>query len=96
MRWMLRLSVWPRLTLMRCVPGSGWCWLLERVERVRRRLPALEHPLINSLARQATPEEFGGKLSHAIAEWTLTSRAEADLVKKGNQFRPEKLAGLAD
>jgi hypothetical protein len=51
--------------------------LLERCERVRRRLPALEHPLINSLARQATAEELGGKLSHAIAEWTLISRAEA-------------------
>jgi len=51
--------------------------LLERCERVRRRLPAVEHPLINSLARQATAEELGGKLSHAIAEWTLISRAEA-------------------
>ncbi len=51
--------------------------LLERCERVRRRLPAVEHPLINSLARQATPEELGGKLSHAVAEWTLISRAEA-------------------
>jgi hypothetical protein len=51
--------------------------LLERCERVRRRLPAIEHPLINQLARQATPEELGGKLSHAVAEWTLTSRAEA-------------------
>jgi hypothetical protein len=40
-------------------------------------LPAIEHPLINNLARQATAEELGGKLSHAIAEWTLTSRAEA-------------------
>ncbi|MGB8390395.1 13E12 repeat family protein, partial [Mycobacterium sp.] len=51
--------------------------LLERCERVRRRIPTVEHPLINSLARQATPEELGGKLSHAIAEWTLISRAEA-------------------
>ena len=51
--------------------------LLERCERIRRRLPAVEHPLINQLARQATPEELGGKLSHAIAEWTLISRAEA-------------------
>ncbi len=50
---------------------------LERYERLRRRIPAAEHPLINSLARQATPEELGGKLSHAIAEWTLISRAEA-------------------
>ncbi len=51
--------------------------LLERCERVRRRLPAVEHPLINQLARQATPEELGGKLSHAIAEWALISRGEA-------------------
>ena len=51
--------------------------LLERCERVRRRLPTVEHPLINQLARQATPEELGGKLSHAVAEWTLSTRAEA-------------------
>jgi hypothetical protein len=51
--------------------------LLERCERIRRRLPVVEHPLINQLSRQATPEELGGKLSHAIAEWTLISRAEA-------------------
>src|ERR1700758_4719706 len=51
--------------------------LLERFERLRRRLPAAEHPLINAVARQATPEELGGKLSHAIAESTLISRADA-------------------
>ncbi|BBZ73052.1 HNH endonuclease signature motif containing protein [Mycobacterium paraseoulense] len=51
--------------------------MLERCEKVRRQLPALEHPLINSLARQATPEELGGTVSHAIAEATLISRAEA-------------------
>ena len=51
--------------------------LLERCERVRRRIPAVEHRLINSVARQATAEELGGKVSHAIAEWTLISRAEA-------------------
>src|ERR1700760_4078964 len=51
--------------------------LLERYEKVRRRLSAGEHPLINQLQQEATPEELGGKLSHAIAEWTLTSRAEA-------------------
>ena len=51
--------------------------LLERCERVRRRLPAVEHPLLNQLARQATAEELGGKLSHAVAEWTLSTRAEA-------------------
>jgi hypothetical protein len=51
--------------------------LLERCERVRRRLPSLEHGPINQLGRQATAEELGGKLSHALAEWTLISRAEA-------------------
>jgi len=51
--------------------------LLQRCEKVRRRLPAAEHPLINQLVHQASPEELGGKLSHAIGEWTLISRAEA-------------------
>jgi hypothetical protein len=51
--------------------------LLRECEKIRRRLPAVEHPLINGLARQATAEELGGKLSHAIAEATLISRAEA-------------------
>jgi Domain of unknown function (DUF222) len=51
--------------------------LLESIEGARRRLPAAEHASINHLARQATPEELGGKLSHALAEWMLISRAEA-------------------
>ena len=51
--------------------------LLERCERVRRRLPSVEHPLINVLARQATPEELGAKLSHVLADCTLIGRAEA-------------------
>ncbi|WP_342228668.1 HNH endonuclease [Mycobacterium avium subsp. hominissuis] len=51
--------------------------LLNRCERLRRRLPAVEHPLINALARDASPAELGGRLSHAIAEATLISRAEA-------------------
>ncbi|OBK52564.1 HNH endonuclease signature motif containing protein [Mycobacterium sp. 1081908.1] len=51
--------------------------LLERFERWRRRIPAFEHPVINAVARQATAEELGGKLSHAIAEATLITRAEA-------------------
>jgi hypothetical protein len=50
---------------------------LARYEQVRRRLSAGEHPLINQLAREATPAEIGGKVSHAIADWTLISRAEA-------------------
>jgi hypothetical protein len=54
-----------------------WLAWLERCERLRRRIPSLEHRPINHLARQATAEELGGKLSHAIAEWTLISRPEA-------------------
>jgi Domain of unknown function (DUF222) len=54
-----------------------WLTLLEHSESWRRCIPAIEHPVINALARQATPEELGGKLSHAIAESTLISRAEA-------------------
>lgn len=54
-----------------------WLVLLGRCEKVRRRLPVAEHQLINNLARQASAEELGGKLSHAIADWALTSRTEA-------------------
>jgi hypothetical protein len=32
--------------------------------------------MINVLARQATPEELGGKLSHVLADCTLTSRVK--------------------
>ncbi|WAC90475.1 HNH endonuclease signature motif containing protein [Mycobacterium sp. Aquia_213] len=51
--------------------------LLRRYERARRRLDAGEHQLINQLAQEATPQELGGRLSHAIADATLISRAEA-------------------
>lgn len=51
--------------------------IVQRCERVRRLLPAIEHPMLNALARDATPEELGGKLTHAIAEHTRISRAEA-------------------
>jgi len=81
--------------------------LLERCERLRRRIPSVEHPLINSLARQATPEELGGTLSHAVAEWTLISRAEASRrVREATDLGPRRgltgeplqpiLAGTAD
>lgn len=33
-----------------------WLVLLERCERVCRRFPVMEHPRINSLARQSIPE----------------------------------------
>ncbi|GAB1811011.1 HNH endonuclease signature motif containing protein [Mycobacterium sp. MUNTM1] len=63
--------------------------LLERCEKVRRRLPAVEHPLINSLARQASSEELSGTLSHAIAETTLISRAEASRrIKEARDLGP--------
>ncbi|MGD1170585.1 HNH endonuclease signature motif containing protein [Mycobacterium seoulense] len=65
--------------------------MLERCEKVRRQLPAIEHPLINSLGRQATPEELGGTLSHAIAEATLISRAEASRrVKEAADLGPRR------
>ncbi|HTM84118.1 MAG TPA: DUF222 domain-containing protein, partial [Mycobacterium sp.] len=41
--------------------------LLERCERLRRRLPAVEHPLINQLGADADPAELGGKLPWALA-----------------------------
>ena len=65
--------------------------LVERVERVRRRLPAAEHPLINQLARLATAEELGGKLSHAIAEWALIDAKEAGRrIKEAAELGPRR------
>jgi len=51
--------------------------MLERCERVRRQLPAVEHPLINGIAEQADAAELGGKLSFALAERLRITRAEA-------------------
>ncbi|GFG96560.1 HNH endonuclease signature motif containing protein [Mycobacterium timonense] len=51
--------------------------VLERCERLRRRLPVIEHPLLNSLARQVPSQELGAGLSHALVERTLISRNEA-------------------
>ncbi|WP_120313393.1 DUF222 domain-containing protein, partial [Mycobacterium mantenii] len=63
--------------------------MLERCEKVRRRLPAIEHPLINSLARQAPSEELGGSVVHAIAEATLISRPEASRrIKEARDLGP--------
>ncbi|MEE2853571.1 MAG: HNH endonuclease signature motif containing protein [Actinomycetota bacterium] len=50
---------------------------LRRCEKQRRRIPAVEHPLINSLARQAPSVDLGGTVVHALAEATLISRTEA-------------------
>lgn len=51
--------------------------VLQRCERVRRRLPAAEHPLINQIAAQADSTELGGKLPSALADRLLITRAEA-------------------
>ena len=49
--------------------------LLHRLERVRRRLPAVEHGLINQLRQQASPTELGGSLTHGLANRLLITRA---------------------
>ncbi|ORW04577.1 13E12 repeat family protein [Mycobacterium kyorinense] len=51
--------------------------LLERCETVRRRLPAIEHPLVNQLAEQASETELGGTLRFALAERLRITPAEA-------------------
>jgi Domain of unknown function (DUF222)/HNH endonuclease len=51
--------------------------MLERCERFRRCLPALEHPLINQVGAQADATELGGKLSQALASRLRISRGEA-------------------
>jgi hypothetical protein len=52
--------------------------LLERLERVRRRLPSAEHRLINQLRQQAAPAELGGGLARGLANRLLITRAEAN------------------
>src|SRR5271170_3695277 len=51
--------------------------VLERWEQMRRWQPAIEHPVINQLAREADPTELGGKLAPALAARLRISRAEA-------------------
>jgi hypothetical protein len=51
--------------------------ILERCEKLRRCLPAVEHPLINQLAAQATNDELGGTLSQALANRLRISRGDA-------------------
>ncbi|MBO0863860.1 MAG: HNH endonuclease [Mycobacterium sp.] len=51
--------------------------MLERCERVRRQLPAVEHPLINEVAEGVDATELGGKLPFALAERLRITRAEA-------------------
>ena len=51
--------------------------LLATCEKVRRLLPAVEHPLINQLSEQADEAELGGKLGAALANRLRITRAEA-------------------
>src|ERR1700744_1060510 len=51
--------------------------LWQTCEKLRRLLPAVEHPLINQLTAQADATELGGKLSAALADRLRISRAEA-------------------
>jgi hypothetical protein len=51
--------------------------LLQRCEKMRRRLPAIEHPLINQVGAQADATELGGTLGSALANRLLITRAEA-------------------
>ena len=51
--------------------------LLQRCEKFRRFLPAVEHPLINQIGAQADANELGGKLPSALANRLLITRAEA-------------------
>ncbi|ASL17129.1 HNH endonuclease signature motif containing protein [Mycobacterium intracellulare] len=63
--------------------------VLERCERLRRRIPVIEHPLLNSLARQAPSQELGGGLAHALTERTLISRHEASRrIKEARDLGP--------
>jgi hypothetical protein len=51
--------------------------LLELLEHETRRLRVPGHELINQIAGQATPEELGGKVSHALADRLRITRGEA-------------------
>ena len=51
--------------------------VLERLERVARRLRVPGHALINQLAEQANEEELGGKLRDALANRLRISPVEA-------------------
>ena len=51
--------------------------MLARCETFRRRLPALEHPLINQISGQADTTELGGTLAAALADRLRITRADA-------------------
>lgn len=50
--------------------------LLGRCEKLRRRLPAVEHPLVNQIAT-AEPGEIGGKPAWVLADALGITRGEA-------------------
>jgi hypothetical protein len=51
--------------------------MLQLCEKIRRQLPAVEHPLINQIGEQADATELGGKLPGALANRLRITRAEA-------------------
>ena len=51
--------------------------MLERLERVARKLPVPQHAVINQLAEQADETELGGRLPHALADRLRITRADA-------------------
>ena len=58
--------------------------VLERCERIRRWLPAIEHPVINQLSDQADPAEVGGKLAQ---RWP-TGCASPEPKRRGASTKP--------
>ncbi|GFG96097.1 HNH endonuclease signature motif containing protein [Mycobacterium timonense] len=63
--------------------------VLERCEKLRRRLPAIEHPLLNSLVRQAPTQELGAALPQALADRILIRRTEASRrIKEARDLGP--------
>ncbi|SRX94089.1 hypothetical protein [Microlunatus phosphovorus NM-1] [Mycobacterium shimoidei] len=52
--------------------------MLARCEKLRRQLPAVEHPLINQLGEHADEAELGGRLGAVLAERLRITRAEAN------------------
>ncbi|ASQ86760.1 HNH endonuclease signature motif containing protein [Mycobacterium intracellulare] len=63
--------------------------VLERCERLRRRLPVIEHPVINSLFRQAPTQELGAALPRALSDRLLIRHAEASRrIKEAHDLGP--------
>ena len=67
--------------------------VLQRCERMRRWLPAVEHPVINQLSDQADPAELGGKLAPALADRLRITRAEASR-RISRSRRPRRAQGF--